>query len=338
MNESGNIFPKVSIMIPTYNRAHYLPFAIESALSQDYPNMEIIVSDNCSTDNTAECMKKYLNDSRVRYYRNDNNMGSGPNYKKLLYEYAEGKYAKYLTDDDYLIDDEHISKAMKIITEYNVKIVFSAAVSRNEFEQYGINLSLGLDRLVKREWWCKNFCKTHNGVNCFPSCGSGTVFNVSMAREWNACSGQCYGDYELAIKCIFSESNTGYIKESSYVERRHPDQDGRTSFENALNGSQIVNSIGKDDFNYGLDNKTLSEIRLRGIRFFVKGFLVQNWVSENGKSIASFIGFLRALKTIDHRLPIKTLFDPQVVGRFIFNETAIYSKLRNILYDRFKEK
>jgi glycosyltransferase involved in cell wall biosynthesis len=56
MNVENSSFPKVSIMIPTYNRAHYLVDAIESSLTQDYPNFEVIVSDNHSTDGTEECV------------------------------------------------------------------------------------------------------------------------------------------------------------------------------------------------------------------------------------------------------------------------------------------
>lgn len=101
-------FPKISIMIPTYNRAHYLVDAIESSLAQDYPNFEVIVSDNASTDGTEESVKKYLSDPRFRYYKNDKNLGSGPNYEKLLYVYATGEYGNYLTDDDYFIDKDHL--------------------------------------------------------------------------------------------------------------------------------------------------------------------------------------------------------------------------------------
>ena len=96
-------YPKVSIMIPTYNRAHFLAEAIESALMQDYPNLEVIVSDNASTDNTRECVQRYLTDPRFRYYRNDENLGSSANYERLLYEYAAGVYGQYLTDDDVLL-------------------------------------------------------------------------------------------------------------------------------------------------------------------------------------------------------------------------------------------
>ena len=148
-----NSFPKISILIPTYNRAHYLVDAIESSLAQDYPNFEVIVSDNNSADGTQECVKKYLSDPRLRYYKNDTNLGGGPNYKKLLYEYATGEYGKFLTDDDYLIDNNHLTKAINIIKKHNVEIFFSAAVSRNEYEKQGINLSFGLDEVVPQRWW-----------------------------------------------------------------------------------------------------------------------------------------------------------------------------------------
>ncbi|MBS1757264.1 MAG: glycosyltransferase, partial [Bacteroidetes bacterium] len=51
--------PLVSIVITSYNRAHYIEEAIRSALAQDYRNLEIIISDNCSTDGSSEIFKKY---------------------------------------------------------------------------------------------------------------------------------------------------------------------------------------------------------------------------------------------------------------------------------------
>jgi glycosyltransferase involved in cell wall biosynthesis len=96
-------YPKVSIMIATYNRAHYLADAIEISLAEDYPNFKVIVSDNASTDDTGKVIRKYISDSRFRYFRNAQNLGSGPNYRKLLYEYANGQFGHFLTDDDYFI-------------------------------------------------------------------------------------------------------------------------------------------------------------------------------------------------------------------------------------------
>ena len=68
-------FPLVSIGIPTYNRANgTLSLAIDSACNQDYPNLEIIVSDNCSPDDTAAIVNAF-NDERIRYIRQKKHWG-----------------------------------------------------------------------------------------------------------------------------------------------------------------------------------------------------------------------------------------------------------------------
>ncbi len=57
--------PKVSVLIPTYNYANYLDETIQSVLDQTFTDFEIIIVDNCSTDNSADVVKKYLKDKRV---------------------------------------------------------------------------------------------------------------------------------------------------------------------------------------------------------------------------------------------------------------------------------
>ncbi|MGC8706738.1 MAG: glycosyltransferase family 2 protein, partial [Desulfurella sp.] len=83
--------PKVTIAIPAYNQAKYIKQAIDSALNQDYPNLEVIVSDDASLDDTRQIVKEY-NDKRLKYYRNEKNIGRVANHRKLLYEYATGEY------------------------------------------------------------------------------------------------------------------------------------------------------------------------------------------------------------------------------------------------------
>ncbi len=332
-------FPKISVMIPTYNRAHYLVDAIESVMAQDYPNFEVIVSDNASTDGTLDVVKKYKADPRFRYYRNDENLGGGVNYENLLYKYADGQYGKYLTDDDYLIDREHLSKAMHIIQKYNVKVVFSAAINKFEAENKELNLSLDLDEAVDRKWWIEHLCTTRKGFTVFPSCMSGNVFEIESAKKLKAFKlGQYYHDYEFAIKCILMDDKTGYINEPSYVERRHSGQDGRTSFGNALKGTQIFNNIYKFGRQLGIDEKVLGKLRLRGFRFFIRGFLVQNWVNENGNSLRSLWTFLGELKIIHKRLPIIAIMDPHTMAKFVSHNTAVYNILRNMYLRMYKRK
>lgn len=107
-------YPKVSICIPTYNRCEYLKQAIKSALDQDYPNIEVIVSDNASTDETINVVEKFYDDKRFFFHRNDINIGMVSNWRTLLYKYVTGDWFIILSDDDYLVDPKYISKAVDL--------------------------------------------------------------------------------------------------------------------------------------------------------------------------------------------------------------------------------
>jgi len=93
----------VTICIPTYNRAGMIGKAIESALSQSYKNIEIIVVDNASTDNTASVVASY-SDDRLRYVRNDRNLGLFGNCNRCI-ELASGTYLHILHSDDFIDPD-----------------------------------------------------------------------------------------------------------------------------------------------------------------------------------------------------------------------------------------
>ena len=98
---------KISIIIPTFNRSKLLVEAIESCLRQDYQNLEVIVSDNASTDDTSEVVRKYLSDHRFKYYRNDSNIGMIKNWQKCVYEYISGDFFILISDDDYFLLNDY---------------------------------------------------------------------------------------------------------------------------------------------------------------------------------------------------------------------------------------
>ena len=110
---SAEFRPLVSIGMPTYNRVDsYLPSALGSALNQDYPNLEIIVSDNASTDGTEEFIRA-KSDLRVRYFRHDKGIG-GKNNFNFCVEQAKGAYFLLLHDDD-LVDPDFISVCVRAL-------------------------------------------------------------------------------------------------------------------------------------------------------------------------------------------------------------------------------
>ncbi len=304
--------------------------AIESALVQEYRNFEVLVSDNASMDGTQERVKRYFSDSRFRNFHSKQNLGNVANYRKLLYECATGEFGHFLTDDDYFIDRQHLSKAVRIMQKYGAKVVFSGAESRYREEKTGRSLSLGLEEVTPQGWWLKNLCRTWGGLTIFPPCGSGTLFEISKARELRAYEGQAYGDYEFGLECTLVYPQIGYIKEPQYVERRHEEQDGRTSYANALQGTMIFHRIYQLGCQMNIDPRVMDQIRLRGFQYFTRAFLLHNWIREKGNSLASLREFLAELRKFDRRLTWLALSDPNTMTQFIFYDTFVYRFLKNV--------
>ena len=108
--------PLVSVGLPTYNRAPQLARAIESVLSQTYRQLELIVSDNASTDDTQSlCEELSLQDERLRYIRQPTNQGSYRNFMEVL-EQAGGQIFMWLGDDDWL-DQSYLSRCVGALTK-----------------------------------------------------------------------------------------------------------------------------------------------------------------------------------------------------------------------------
>ena len=94
--------PLVSVGLPTFNRVATLERSIASVLAQNYPSIELVISDNASTDATAAlCMKYASQDPRVRYFRQPHNRGPAANFVEVL-ERARGEFFMWLGDDDWL--------------------------------------------------------------------------------------------------------------------------------------------------------------------------------------------------------------------------------------------
>lgn len=117
--------PKLSIIIPTFNRADYLVEAIESALRQRSNDFELIVSDNCSSDDTSVVVERYLSDPRFKYFRNSENIGMVGNWRRAVFEYSSGEWFIILSDDDYFIDDDYVGDVLKVVSGNDLAIVYA---------------------------------------------------------------------------------------------------------------------------------------------------------------------------------------------------------------------
>ena len=139
--------PLVSIGISTFNRADgYLREALQSAVDQSYPNLEIVVSDNCSEDDTPGVVRGF-EDPRIRYCRQSVNIGANANFNFCLHE-ARGEYFLLLHDDD-RIDPDLVERCMEAVDFENgvglirtgTRIIDARGVVRSEAPNRAAGLS-----------------------------------------------------------------------------------------------------------------------------------------------------------------------------------------------------
>ena len=118
--------PLVSICIPAYNSEEYIKDTIESLLQQTYSNIEIVVSDDCSKDNTCEIVAGFQ-DKRVKLYRNQTNLGMVGNWNRCL-ELGKGEFLKLVCADD-MLDNTAIEKEAFVLRN-NPSVVLVESYTR----------------------------------------------------------------------------------------------------------------------------------------------------------------------------------------------------------------
>ncbi len=119
--------PKVSVCIPTYNYARFLPEAIESILQQDFTDFELLIIDDCSKDNTAEVVQEYAaKDARIRFSVNSPNVGMVNNWNLCLRE-ARGEFIKFVFGDDLLTTPDALRKMLApLLADPSISLVATA--------------------------------------------------------------------------------------------------------------------------------------------------------------------------------------------------------------------
>ena len=302
--------PLVSLAIPTYNRAdNYLKEAVSSALSQTYKNMEIIVSDNCSTDST-ELFFKNISDPRLKYFRQNRNIGAINNFNYCLNQ-AKGDYFLLLQDDD-LIDNDFIEVCMRRadfnsdfgIIRTGTRTIDSKGKTITEFPNDKVK---GLSKVEYfRAWFA---CKT---AWYLPS----TLFSTKRLKEVGGFNTQfqLLSDVVAVVKLEvkFKRLDIGEIKASF---RKHPDE---------LTYAAKVKDWA-DEFLMLLDlicelvPEHENILRIEGKRFF--SFLSYNRASAVKSPFKRFIAYIIVFKKYHHL--------PTFVRNLIY-KNPIYYRVRKL--------
>lgn len=139
--------PLVSIMIATYNQPGYIVQCVESCLNQDYDNIEVVVGDDSTNDDVFDALQPLFGNKKLRYHRNEKNLGRVKNYKNLLFELAKGDWAAMMDGDDYYTDLSFFSKAVSFINEdASIVLVAAGHLVFDEINNTGVE-----ERLVKKD-------------------------------------------------------------------------------------------------------------------------------------------------------------------------------------------
>lgn len=112
----------VSIVMPAYNTGTYIVESIRSVIAQTYQNWELLIVDDCSSDNTIEIIQSF-NDERIRLFVNDVNSGAAVSRNRALRE-AKGKWIAFLDSDD-LWDPKKLEKQLRFMQKNNYAFTFT---------------------------------------------------------------------------------------------------------------------------------------------------------------------------------------------------------------------
>ena len=123
--------PLVSIITPLYNSEKFIAETIESVLAQTYKNWEMIIVNDCSKDNGASIVEKYVGkDKRIKLFNNERNMGVSFTRNRAI-DLAQGKYIAFLDSDD-LWHKEKLKKQIGMMEEKNISLSYTAYTKINE--------------------------------------------------------------------------------------------------------------------------------------------------------------------------------------------------------------
>lgn len=120
----------VSVIMPSYNTAKFISETIESVLAQTYPNWELIIADDCSTDDTDAVVRPYLADGCIRYIKNEKNSGAAVSRNRALRE-AKGKWIAFLDSDDLWLP-EKLEKQIAFMEQNNCRFSYTNYIEIDE--------------------------------------------------------------------------------------------------------------------------------------------------------------------------------------------------------------
>ncbi len=202
--------PTVAICIPTYNQAQYLLESVGSACRQTYPNVEVWVADDASTDNTAEVMAQLCQQyPQLHYYRQPKNVGIAGNNTWLLSQ-PQTEYIVRLDSDDILLPN-YVETLVPLMQKYSQ--AGYAHVAIQQINQHGENRSIA--RVARKE----EFQDADTALRCaltgYRVAANICMFRTKVLRELNYYDNrpEFVEDYDLSVRIADADYGNIYVNE-----------------------------------------------------------------------------------------------------------------------------
>lgn len=210
---------KVDILLATYNGEKYIKEQVESILNQTYENIQIIISDDCSTDKTRQVLKEYENNEKIKIFYQEKNLGYVKNFEFLLKQVESNLYM--LSDQDDVWKKEKVEKSVEKIENEKLDLVFGdlEVVDENLNTLYkSYNRYMHLIHKIKK--YQKDY-RLQYLYNCMTGCTIISRKNwIDKVLPFPTNSKYMIHDYWLGL-VIALNGKVGYIEEPYILYRQH---------------------------------------------------------------------------------------------------------------------
>lgn len=204
----GQIAPLISIIIPVYNVEHYIEECLDSICGQSYHNIEILVVDDGSTDNSGNICDLYKEkDKRIRVYHKEN--GGLSSARNLGLEYAHGDYISFVDSDDFIRNDM-IESLYAFMSEECCEIAECA---------FGNNCdkSVGKYKILNKHEALKEYLSSQYFYPNVSVCNK--LYKAQIIKELKFPVGKIHEDYLFQTMALNSVKNYGFVNDEMYNYR-----------------------------------------------------------------------------------------------------------------------
>lgn len=324
-------YPTVTILIPTYKQADYVLRAIGSALRQDYPRLEVIVSDDRSPDQTRTVVERFIaerRDPRLKYTQNAENLGILRNYHCGLYEKASGDWIVNLDGDDFFLDDGFISAAMKLAMQNpDMRLIFADYAEFYQENQKHIDITnKNLPEVMTDLEFFARYASggvtwNHNSIiyRRLPAVGVGFYWHPTIPRN----------DWESFLRLIVG-SPIGFLPRVVAAWVQHgANETRRLDIDKYVRNFTLIDGIASFAKKNGMPSAFVSrwqrKMQYKTTKSSCIGYLRHS-------DLIGMSRFLRAAARFHPLLPVRAMTDPSLIGRAILGANpSIYIRVKQIV-------